>query len=300
MNQSFCSRLRQPFCLAFFLCALLAGCSPVRFVGGEGRILDTATQQYVDRETVILRAIASKYVIFGEIHDNGVHQRLQHDVFGAMLKAGRSPALALEQIDRKHQAALDAVRARGERDAERLADAGRIDRKGWRWPEYKPLVELAVANNLPLLAANFSREDARTLMRTGLPAPGLPVLTPDIQLALEQDIVLGHCGIRPSTPVLTGMIEAQRARDAQMAQTLTSAGRMGAVLVAGAGHGRRDRGVPSYLPTSERDQLLSIAFIEMDADAPSASRRNFEDVYDLVWFTPRAKREDPCKNFKLP
>jgi uncharacterized iron-regulated protein len=62
------------------------------------------------------------------------------------------------------------------------------------------------------------------------------------------------------------------------------------VLIAGAGHARRDRGVPLYL--ADRD-LVSIAFMEAEVD--KASPRDYGAAsYDYVWFTPRATREDPC------
>ncbi len=263
-----------------------------------GRVLDPRTHGFISREELVQRAIAARLVILGEVHDNAAHHRLQTEVLEAMLLAGRTPALAMEQFDREHQPALDLVRTSGERDAERIAEAGRLDRKGWRWPDYKPLVELAAANRLTILAANLSREDARALIKSGMPRPGLAPASSAFQSSLEKDIVDGHCGIRPSLGLLKGMVEAQRARDAQMAATLQRAGESGAVLIAGAGHARRDRGVPAYLSAGEREQVLSIAFIEVDPGS-TEPQRVYAGLYDLVWFTPRAEREDPCKTLRL-
>jgi len=233
------------------------------------------------------------------VHDNAIHHRLQAEILGAILLAGRSPALAMEQFDLENQPDLDRARARRERDPERLAEAGRFDRKGWHWPDYKPLVTLAASNDLPVLAANLSREAGRTLVRSGRPAEGLEPAAPALRAALEEDIVEGHCGIRPPDPVLAGMVEAQRARDARMADVLDRSGQTGAVLIAGKGHARRDRGVPSYLRSELQPEVLSIGFEELEPDGREP-RANFAGVYDLVWFTPRAKREDPCRNFRLP
>jgi uncharacterized iron-regulated protein len=238
-------------------------------------------------------------VLLGEIHDNADHHRLQEDVLAAMLQAGRSPSLAMEQFDREHQAALDAVRAQGVRDPERVADAGRFDRKGWNWPLYRPLLSRALAAHLPVLAANVSREDARALVKAGAPAPGLALADPALRASLEQDIVDGHCGYRPPAPVLAGMVEAQRARDAQMAAVLAALDARGAVLIAGAGHARRDRGAPAYLPADARERTLAIAFVEVEA-GETEPRAGYAALYDLVWFTPRAERPDPCKGFRLP
>jgi uncharacterized iron-regulated protein len=264
-----------------------------------GRILDVRAGRFITRDELDKRAVGARFVILGEAHDNAEHHRLQAQIFESMLRAGRAPALAMEQFDREHQASLDAARARGERDAEALADAGRFDRKGWRWPDYKPLVTLAASRGLAILAANFSRADARTLMRSGRPAEGLAPASPELHAVLEKDIVEGHCGLRPSMPVLAGMIEAQRARDAHMARVLSTAGPAGAVLIAGSGHARRDRGVPAYLAPALQEQLLSIAFMEVEASG-QAPRHAYRHLFDFVWFTPGAARDDPCKGLRMP
>jgi len=292
-------------CVPAALALLLAACAPVYVSPLErdhplvGRIWDTRAAAFVTPEAAIDRAIAARLVLLGEIHDNLDHHRLQERVLAAMLKAGRSPSLAMEQFDREHQRALDTAREQGLRDPERVADAGRFDRKGWNWPLYRALVTRALAADLPLLAANVSREDARALVKTGQPAPGLAPAEPGLRALIAQDIVNGHCGHRPPDPVLAGMIEAQRARDAQMAAVLAGVQARGAVLIAGAGHTRRDRGAPAYLPASARDETLALAFVEVEA-GKTEPLAEYASLYDLVWFTPRAERPDPCKGFRLP
>ena len=44
--------------------------------------------------------------------------------------------------------------------------------------------------------------------------------------------------------------------------------------------------------------LLSIGFEEVEPDG-SSPRTVYDGIYDFVWFTPRAAREDPCRNFRL-
>ena len=265
----------------------------------DGRILDLRANRFIERDELMRRAATARFVVLGEVHDNVIHHRLQAEILEAMLQQGRRPALAMEQFDREHQPSLDAARASGELDPERIADAGRFDRKGWRWPDYRPLIQLAVTNGLAILAANLSREDARAVMRSGRAAEGLPATHPTTQIALERDIVDGHCGFRPPDRVLAGMVEAQRARDAWMAKTLAGAQPSGAVLIAGTGHARRDRGVPAYLPSAMREGVLSIGYIELDPDGRTIITR-LSSSFDVAWFTPRAEREDPCRNFRLP
>lgn len=260
------------------------------------------TEREIAFDALLERAKASRLVILGETHDNPEHHRLQARILAAMLQAGRSPALAMEQFDQEHQAALDEARRRGERDPERIAEAGRFDRKGWSWPDYRPLVELAIANDLPIIAANLSREEARAIARTGRPADGLAAATTELRAGLERDLVEGHCGMRPAPATLAGMIEAQRARDARMAAALERSGERGAVLIAGTGHARRDRGAPLYLSGETREQLLAVAFLEIEPgrnELRAYAGEGLAGSYDVVRFTPRAAREDPCKNLPV-
>lgn len=267
---------------------LLAGCvhAPPATHPLDGRIWDVRAAGFVSAEDVFARASRASHVILGETHDNPEHHRLQRQV---LEKLPGSRSLAMEQFDSEHQAAIDAAFARNA-DVEAIADAGRFDRKGWNWPLYRPLVELAVQRRWPIIAANLSRNEARRIVRepslSNLPA------APEISKALENDIADNHCGQRPEPKLLAGMVEAQRARDARMASLLKSP----SVLITGNGHARRDRGVPIYLPGAD---ILSIGFTEIDAGkkSPQDYLGGFYSPasFDYVWFTSRAPREDPCK-----
>jgi uncharacterized iron-regulated protein len=101
------------------------------------------------------------------------------------------------------------------------------------------------------------------------------------------------------------MLAVQRARDAQMAQSLIAAGDPdGAVLVAGAGHVRSDYGIPVYLSTQAASKhVVSIAFLEVDdrKHEPQNYARSYSNgrlPFDYVWFTPRVDDENPCEKFK--
>src|SRR5690349_8480498 len=258
--------------------AALAACAHRAEAPLVGRIWDAHAERFVAPADVY-RAADARYVILGEIHDNPEHHRLQLAVLEALAARGERRILAMEQFDGEYQAAMDAARAAGA-DAEKLADAGHLDRRGWNWPLYRPLVQFALDHGWPIVAANLSRADARAIVADPARSPMAPAPAA-VQAALERDIVEGHCGKAPEPKLLMGMVQAQRARDAHMASVL----KPGSVLIAGAGHARRDRGVPLYLGEGG---LVSIAFVELESgEADRAS-------YDYLWFTPRAQRKDPC------
>ena len=113
-----------------------------------------------------------------------------------------------------------------------------------------------------------------------------------------------HCGQIPDNAI-DRMADIQWARDARIAASLARAGqRDGAVLIAGAGHVRRDRGVPVHLARQAPDaSIASVAFVEVDAAAvkPGDYAKAFGSdalPFDYVWFTPKVDDADPCEKLK--
>lgn len=260
----------------------------------EGRIWDRAAARFVDESALYERAAASRLLLLGEIHDNPLHHERQLQILRALDARGRRPALAMEQFDTDRQAALADAQRAGIRDPERLADAGALDRRGWGWPLYRDLIGFAAERRWPVIGANLSREAARSIA-LGRSRPQLPPASAQLTAALEGALVRGHCGLRPPQLQLDRMVSAQRARDARIAATLSSAAETAGqvVLIAGAGHVQRTQGVPAYLPAPLREGLLVVAMVETSPERTAPADYALQD-YDLVWFTPAQLREDPC------
>jgi uncharacterized iron-regulated protein len=214
----------------------------------------------------------------------------------------------MEQFDREHQPALERVQNGPAPTPELLKTAGRVA-QGWNWSYYEPLVRLALDHRLPIVAANLSRADAFRVSAEGaaavLGAAAVKTLHLDEPLPdaarrrLEQVIDDGHCGEAPRN-ILPGMVSAQRARDAIMAQALQ--GHFTAVLIAGNGHVRRDFGVPHYLAQyPQGNDVRIVGFMEIDDGKPAPADYVTADApeYDYIVFTERTPRPDPCKTIRF-
>lgn len=275
-----------------------------------GHIWDARAGRFVEEAEVFARLPGARFVLLGETHDNPDHHRLQERVLNEVLKAGGRPALVMEQFDTTEQSAMDeALRAPG-RSADGIAGAGKLNRRGWDWPLYEPLVALALEYDLPVVAANLSRQESRQVVAAGFDALG-PVRQAVLgleavwsearQARVAQAISGGHCGHAPGD-MLPGLVRSQRARDAVMASAIAAQRERGAVAIIGRGHSRADVGVPIYLANQAPGvPVLNIAFAEVDEDTLDPRRyAAYSDaseeapLYDYVWFTPREARPDPC------
>jgi len=266
-------------------------------------------------------AFDADFLLIGEVHDNAAQHQLRLHWLEA-LAARRRFAIAFEQFDAVRQDALDRARAadaaaaqNGEplaQRARRIAEAAGFDFRGWHWDYYRPVVELALRRDLPLVAANLSRAQTVAVARGSAPAEPLPENWGAAEeRALEASIRDGHCGMLPESAIAP-MAAAQRSRDAQLARAIVEAHRrsgLPVVLLAGNGHQRRDIGVPSYLAKlAPGARVFGIGLLEAqepggddgvdsvnDAAGEDAPERRFGSRYDFVAVTPAAAREDPCE-----
>ncbi len=279
-----------------------------------GTIWDPMARRSATREALLAALRAARYRLLGEVHDNPDHHAFQLDCLVALGERGLRPAVAFEQFDRESGPALQRALAAGAVTPEAVADATGFDPKNWRWDLYRPLVEAALRYHMPMRAANLSRAAAGRVVNAGLDALGegrASALQIDAVWSDERERVLraiiadAHCNMLPDA-IVPGMVLAQRARDATLAEALLDPGPDGAVLVAGNGHVRRDLGVPVYLRQAQPgESIFTIGLLEVESGVTDsaeylAGSAGGEAQYDFVRFTPRWDRPDPCAKFKLP
>lgn len=272
-----------------------------------GRIWSPAEGRYLRQQDLSDRLGKADIVLLGERHDNPDHHRLQTWALEKIIAAGRHPALAFEMIGPERKAAFDSRRAAAPDDIDGLGEALDWAHSNWPdWNQYRPLFALAVAAHLPVRPANLSKETVQTIAR-GMPVGddakrgyGIDQPLPEFLFApMAEEIRQSHCGRLPERAV-SPMVDVQRARDRVMALALMTDAPEGAVLIAGAGHTRADRGVPLHLRVLAPGRpVFSLAFIEVDDDR--ADPASYGEAYgaatppfDAVWFTPRATDDDPC------
>ncbi|MCF8198261.1 MAG: ChaN family lipoprotein [Sulfuritalea sp.] len=269
----------------------------------SGRLWDVAAQSFIDENELHRRARPAEVLLLGETHDNPEHHRLQLEVLQVHVASGAKPALLMEQLNIDQQGAIDAAL----RDEKSLAPL----MPGWIWKHYEPLIAFAKRTGISLRAANLQRSAIHPIVRTGFSTLAAgetrrlaleAVWNDNLQKYMSQLIEESHCG--QITPQLRdGLVRAQRVRDATMADSVLGKIEEGVVFILGRGHARRDIGVPRYLEARRPGtRVLSIGFIEVnDKDLLPMNYEN-DSVggiapYDIIWFTSRTDRDDPCATF---
>ncbi|MEM8750681.1 MAG: ChaN family lipoprotein [Pseudomonadota bacterium] len=255
---------------------------------------------------VVERLRDASHILIGEIHNNADHHKIQAAIVERVARFERKPRIAFEMVPFSLQNVLD--KAKPESVAE-LGTQLRWNERGWPdWSMYSLVFEAALANGMPLLAANLSRaetmalarqpdsEAARSLIKQFNLETALPK---DAEQSLLKELARSHCGLMPEQ-VLAPMQLVQRARDGAMAQATGYDAEQTTVLIAGRGHVRQDRGVPFVLRQRVSDlKIISIGLFEVTPEQADIGdyellNEQGEPLYDFVMFTPKASIDDPC------
>ncbi|MFZ1105254.1 MAG: ChaN family lipoprotein [Hyphomicrobiaceae bacterium] len=284
-----------------------------------GRIYDVAPGKLSTPQDGAVLLPPEGIVLLGEVHDNPAHHRLRAWLIAKALRAQPDwrPAVVFEQIRADQQAALDrfeALRAEGKGTSDDLFRLLEWEKSGWPPASiYEPLFEVVVAARLPILAGNTTRDRIKAVARQGLAALApeerarlwLDSPQPEpLTEALSKELAESHCGALPRKAI-PAMAAAQRYRDAHLADALLGAEKRhgSAILIAGNGHVRSDRGVPWHIRQRKPDaKVISVLLLEVEEGKTEPADYVPRDpdgkpTADLVIFTPRAKRGDPCRDF---
>jgi uncharacterized iron-regulated protein len=280
-----------------------------------GKIWRPESGTWVDERGLCDLLAQADDVLLGEQHDNPDHHRLQASIVVAIVARGKRPSLLLEMLEPDDDAAVTRYRADPRASAAGLGAAIHWEQTGWPpWALYEPIAAVAFQSNLSMSSANLPRAIVHHIAHEGISALSEETsrllgldrpLPPSSEASLERELADSHCGKLPDS-MLAPMALAQRARDGQMASRMLAATPSPVVLIAGAGHARKDRGVPVHIRHQRPEaRVISVGFVEVERgqDSPLeyASRYGAPSLpFDFVWFTPRASDDDPCARFVAP
>jgi uncharacterized iron-regulated protein len=255
-----------------------------------GQIVDLRTGQRLSPQQLIEQLAPAPRVLVGEEHDNPDHHALQLWLLQALEAQRAQGSVLLEMLTPDQQGKVDALRARLS-EGKPVADlpAALVWHKGWDWTQYGPIVQHALAQPYPLLAANLDRAQVRQIYRKRPALSGALSTAAMVQEPLLAQIGTSHCGKLPKSK-LPAMLAVQQQRDRRMAAALQAAPQP-SLLFAGTFHVRRDLGVPLHL-ADLGDKAASRVLILAEVDRPVGAA-----AADYVWYTPAVPERDYCADF---
>jgi len=238
-----------------------------------------------------------RLLIFGEQHDQPDQQRQVAETVQDLAASGRLAALVLEMAEAPF---TTAGLARDAHDSQ-VRDA--LQWTGWPWHRYAHVVMNAVRAGVPVWGGNLPRAAMRSAMADERIGAELPEAT---RQRIAEAVRSGHCGLLPERQ-LPGMVRIQVARDQSMAKVADAAVHRAApgsvvVLLAGAQHAARDRGVPLHLLASATwaGSDIRVVMFEQAEPALQADERRAAAVSAQPDYCAQLRQSMAAKSASIP
>lgn len=274
------------------------------WAGALGAADEAAVAAFVDS------ARDADIVILGEIHDNPEHHHTQAAIVAALDPA----AIVFEMIPQELEAELNALRDAGAGHAA-LAEA-----LGWSaagWPDFASYAEIMdAAPRARVFGAGQAAEAVQLAAAEGAAEAfgpdaavyGLDRPLPEEEQALRETRELGvRCG-EAAAEALPGLVEAQRFRDAGLADAtlwariMTGDGQV--VVIAGSDSADKARGAAAMVALAEPEaRIVTLGQFETMPDGAddAAPGAVVEGEFDAVLLAPPPPgRSDPCAGLRAP
>jgi len=274
------------------------------------KIWDVKAKRFVDKQQLTKNIYTSNYVLLGETHDNPVHHKYQAWVIDTLSAKLPNASVAFEMISTTQGKAIEDEKISS---SDELIGILNQHEAGWEYERnYKPVFDSVIKAGYTMHPANFDRNTLFDIVKKGeesAPQAIKAVLKKNRvnkkdKAVMAKEIEEAHCGMA-NVKMISAMMLGQRVRDAVMSLALVNNRKdSAAILIAGSGHVRNDRGVPVYLQKEDASAtILTIGFMEVSEDAESVENyaeywKSNQLPFDYVWFTARVDRPDPCEDMR--
>jgi uncharacterized iron-regulated protein len=264
---------------------------------GHYKIYSTSKQKQITLDEIVNDMANADVLFFGEEHNDSTGHYLEYSLFKKLTaKYQNRTALSMEMFETDCQTVVDEYLKGLIREKNFIADA-----RAWHnYKDYRPLVELAKTNHVPLIAANAPARYTSMANRLGLnsllqlSAAGksyLPPLPIDTATGVYYEKFLQIMGGHSAMAGMQ-MYQAQNLWDATMGWSISQFLKMHhdykILQLNGGFHSEEKLGVAAQLKKyAPKVRMLNIAvYSDEDFDGPDWSKRNKNGDY-IILTNPR-------------
>ncbi|EFX92662.1 hypothetical protein HMPREF0027_0272 [Actinobacillus ureae ATCC 25976] len=248
-----------------------------------GNIVDLSTQQHLTLSELLQRLPAYTYVLLGEEHDQPVHHQIEAYLMQKLEQKRPLAAVVLEMLSVDQQVQINQLQ---QQQTALFAEEipAQIGWKHWDWHQYQDLIVSRLSSATPLIAANLTEAEIKTLYAGAQPLRGSISVTPQVRTQLAQ-LIQAHHPLPPN--ILEKAVTVQQFRDRRMAEMLvknTPNSTAYALLAAGNNHVRKDLGVPLHLQDFDHKNKAKTISIMLKSQRSEAAAITLQQA-DYVWLT---------------
>lgn len=286
------------FLLVLTFINLLNFTVPAQITDGNFRVYDAKGNAATVQQ--IIEAIGKSDIVFlGENHDDATAHFLEAEIFKKSFEnysKNRRVTLSMEMFERDVQTVVDEYLKDLITEKKFLDDS-----RPWNnyKTDYRPLVEFAKQNNLPLIAANAPRRYVNMVSRNGREslnqlspdakkwlAP-LPYSSPSVEYSRKFNALMGTANSETNAP--SKILEAQALWDATMAfsisEYLKKEKNALVVHLNGGFHTENRLGTAEQLLKLNRSAKVLVVTMRSEDDFTKFDKTKYENTGDFVILT---------------
>lgn len=246
-----------------------------------------------DYQKMLKVAIDAEVVLFGELHDNSIVHWLQLQLTKDLYQSNKDLSLGFEMFEADDQMVINEYLANWIDEKQLMKEAKVWDNYK---TDYKPLLDFAKTNGLPVIAANIPRRYASMVYKKGinhldsLPQEAKNWIAPlpfeiDLELPGYKDMISGMGG-HGSPGSAENMARSQASKDATMAHFILK-NRKGKVLhFNGAYHSQNFEGIVWYLKKAQpKLKVFTIHVVEQN-DLEKLETENLNTADFIICIPP--------------
>ena len=272
------------------------------------KIWDISAQQFISETELLERILDGKYLLLGEHHDNLQHHQHQASIISYLYEKQRHASVSFEMITSTQH---DLLQQHLWQTTDDFISILNREKNSWEYTEfYKNVFDTTLRAGFDIHPANLPKKQlmAYAMQKEEIPNDIQQIIdvapfSDQQKTSLQNEIIAAHCNLI-SADSSSPMLSIQRIRDAVMSLSLLKSQSNMPVLIAGASHIRKDRGVPFYLSRQElKGKVITLAFVEVQQEKTQISdyheRWGSQQLpFDYAWFTPAVDRGDPCEQLR--
>ena len=117
----------------------------------------------------VINGVSDRKIIYvGEVHDVFAHHAVQLDIITGIYKKNPRLAIGMEMFQRPFQNTLDVFIAGGMGEEQFLRESEYFKRWGFDYNLYKPILDSARTEGIPVVALNLQREIIKKVSKNGI------------------------------------------------------------------------------------------------------------------------------------
>ena len=269
------------------------------------QIMNSKNGDIIELKELVADVAKQEVIVLGEQHDNDSGHEFQLNMIKALVEKGLDVVVSTEQFERDVQGAVDDYLADRITEEQFLKSS-----RPWKnyAKHYRPIIEFAKENDLPVLAGNVPRVLATSVSKDQKPGHGQAVFLPRSTTAPHdaywenfEATMKGHIG-NDSANKLNGFYKSQCVKDDAMAETITdylAANRhRPKTVVHLCGHFHSDYGLGTVSRIIQRKPLVQLAVVTMES-IPESGNLEPKDVRDrahyILWTVKNNTASDADK-----